>query len=171
MAILQYFSLYYKAGQEKAALCEYSAQQFFLFHCPHLNPMMRDTWKKKYLCLWWGRKEKKKIRKEQEKTETHEPAPWTTTNALGKSKCRSTAASDKICMFTSSALLFPRLQSIFTKGERIPIASRSCKAVIAKMDSLIVSSSVFCVIAAPPIKKPWNTKFSKPKTKHTEKIR
>jgi hypothetical protein len=36
---------------------------------------------------------------------------------------------------------------------------------------LIVSSSVFCVIAAPPIKKPWNTKFSKPKTKHTEKIR
>ncbi len=160
-----YFSLYYKAGQEKA-------QQFFLFHCPHLNPMMRDTWKQKYLCLCGeeGRK-RKKIRKEQEKTDTHEPAPWTTTNALGKSKCRSTAASDKICMFTSSALMFPRLQSIFTKGERISIASRNCKAVIAKMDSLIVSSSVFWVIAAPPIKKPWNTKFSKPKTKHTEKIR
>ncbi len=129
--------------------------------------MMRDTWKQKYLCFCGeeGRK-RKKIRKEQEKTDTHEPAPWTTTNALGKSKCRSTAASDKICMFTSSALLFPRLQSIFTKGERISIASRNCKAVIAKMDSLIVSSSVFWVIAAPPIKQPWNTKFSKPKTKN-----
>ncbi len=129
--------------------------------------MMRDTWKQKYLCFCGeeGRK-RKKIRKEQEKTDTHEPAPWTTTNALGKSKCRSTAASDKICMFTSSALLFPRLQSIFTKGERISIASRNCKAVIAKMDSLIVSSSVFWVIAAPPTKQPWNTNSAnqKPKT-------
>ncbi len=123
------------------------------------------THESRNICVSVVRKEgkEKKIRKEQEKTDTHKPAPWTTTNALRKSKCRSRAASDKICMFTSSALLFPRLQSIFTKGERISIASRNCKAVIAKMDSLIVSSSVFWVIAAPPIKKPLKHKIQQTK--------
>lgn len=77
---------------------------------------------------------------------THQPAPWTTMNALGKSNCWP-PVSERSSISSTSSL---RLQSIGRLAYGNPRASRKCNVVAASAELLRVSNSFFRVIAAPP---------------------
>lgn len=78
---------------------------------------------------------------------THQPAPWTTMKACGKSNSWPPELAGGSTLEEDSSL---RLQSIDREPEGSPMASLKCRVVAANTGSFSVSNSLFLVIAAPP---------------------